>query len=242
MRISTHHSAKGLEWPVVILCDLDRDIQDRLWDISAVSLDGVDAHDPLKDRFIRYWPWPFGKQAKGIPVADQIDASPDGRAFRATAEAEARRLLYVSMTRPRELLIFARNEKDSGSGWQASLGAPWLDSSSATDADGLTLPSGDTVAAMFWQLEAPAELPEAAAPGMPVHWFPEPVPRARLPLYAAPSAAGSAPAGLLEQVTIGERISVKATHDWDILGTVVHACLGASFSSGGASTQFGKAE
>ena len=37
VQVMTHHASKGLEWPVVILMDLARDISDRLWSVSAQS-------------------------------------------------------------------------------------------------------------------------------------------------------------------------------------------------------------
>jgi ATP-dependent exoDNAse (exonuclease V) beta subunit len=64
VKLMTHHAAKGLEWPVVILTDLGKDIKDRLWSISAQSGTNFDAQNPLADRFIRYWPWPFGQQKR----------------------------------------------------------------------------------------------------------------------------------------------------------------------------------
>jgi superfamily I DNA/RNA helicase len=56
VKLMTHHAAKGLEWPVVILTDLGKDIKDRLWSISAQSGTNFDAQNPLADRFIRYYP------------------------------------------------------------------------------------------------------------------------------------------------------------------------------------------
>ena len=64
VKVMTHHAAKGLEWPIVILLDLEKDIQDRLWSVGARSDASFDVAAPLKDRWIRYWPWPFGAQKK----------------------------------------------------------------------------------------------------------------------------------------------------------------------------------
>jgi superfamily I DNA/RNA helicase len=75
VHVMTHHGAKGLEWPVVVLCDLASDVRDRLWGIQAEPKGAFDVHRPLHDRFLRYWPWPFGQQ-KNVAVADAVAASP----------------------------------------------------------------------------------------------------------------------------------------------------------------------
>lgn len=111
VRVLTHHASKGLEWPVVILTDLDKEVRNRLWGITTVSRSGVVAINPLNDRFVRYWPWPFGNQSNSIAIRDTIDGSKTTRAFQAAAVAEAQRLLYVSMTRPREMLVLALKDK-----------------------------------------------------------------------------------------------------------------------------------
>ncbi len=75
VKVMTHHAAKGLEWPIVLLLDLEKDIQDRLWSVGARSDASFDVAAPLKDRWIRYWPWPFGAQKK-VDMADVIAQSP----------------------------------------------------------------------------------------------------------------------------------------------------------------------
>src|SRR5690606_11248730 len=91
--------------------------------------------------FIRYWPWPFGKQAAGIAVKDAIDASEMAMAFQAAAVAEAQRLLYVSMTRPREMLVLSLKDKAKQQAWLDCLEAPWLTDEGESNTETKT-PSG----------------------------------------------------------------------------------------------------
>ncbi len=117
----THHAAKGLEWPVVVLCDLASDLRDRLWDVQTESLAAFDVDRPLHRRFVRYWPWAFGPQKK-VAIADEIAALPVGQAAHADATEENKRLLYVSMTRARDLLVFARQAKKLTGEWMDTVG------------------------------------------------------------------------------------------------------------------------
>ena len=48
VKVMTHHAAKGLEWPIVILLDLEKDIRDRLWSVSARSDVDLDVAAPLR--------------------------------------------------------------------------------------------------------------------------------------------------------------------------------------------------
>lgn len=232
VKVLTHHAAKGLEWPVVILTDLNAEIRDRTWDITATASSGIDVHNPLKDRFIRFWPWPFGKQSTGISVADNIGLSEEAKTFQREAREEAKRLLYVSMTRARDLLIFALAEKDKD--------RPWLDAVTpnsllpdAADSTALQLSSGDILGYEQWVLEAADPVATAATTGAierALNWFVTPSAIERLPLNFSASGAETVPYKVLENIQIGERIIVANKPDMSVLGTALHACIGASFT------------
>jgi ATP-dependent exoDNAse (exonuclease V) beta subunit len=232
VKVLTHHAAKGLEWPVVILTDLNADIRDRTWDITATASSGIDVHNPLKDRFIRYWPWPFGKQSTGISVADSIGLSEEAKTFQREAREEAKRLLYVSMTRARDLLIFALADKDKE--------RPWLDAvtpnSLLPDAAGSTalqLSSGEILEYEQWALEATDPVVTGTTVGTVEHslqWFVTPPAIQRLPLNFSASGAEAVPSKVVESVQIGERIIIANKPDMSVLGTALHACIGASFT------------
>lgn len=229
VNIMTHHTAKGLEWPVVILTDLAKDIRDRLWSISAQSDGSIDAHNPLANRTIHYWPWPFGKQ-KHMPLVNDIAKTTTAQAFREEAIEEEKRLLYVSMTRARDLLILARSKREPTGEWLDTVKAPWL--LPDADSQSITLPSGEEIAADYWQLEPPPESDTApAAEPAPIHWFPPPTAlTSRKALNFQPSAANKVSTTLREQCRIGERIAIAPGVDMSLLGTALHACIGASFT------------
>jgi ATP-dependent exoDNAse (exonuclease V) beta subunit len=234
VKVMTHHAAKGLEWPVVILTDLGKDIKDRLWSISAQSCAHVDAQDPLAGRYIRYWPWPFGQQKK-VTVADEIALTPMAETFRRSAVEESKRLLYVSITRARDLLVLARSSRKLSGEWLDCIEAPWLLQNEGGDA--VVLPSGDRVAADRWILDPIEELDNAGC-GIAgdLYWFRNSAgAESRLPLSFNPSFAEPVSAIVLEKCRVGERIPVVKGADMSVLGTAIHACIGLSFTQSRAS-------
>ncbi len=229
VKVMTHHAAKGLEWPVVILTDLAKGIKDRLWSISAQSGVSFDAQNPLADRSIRYWPWPFGQQKK-VAVADDIALTPMAEGYRKSAVEESKRLLYVSMTRARDLLVLARSSRKLSGEWLDCIEAPWLLQNEGSDA--VVLPSAESILAERWTLD-PVEEPDNSgrvASG-PLYWFQSTGDiEARLPLSFNPSSAEKVSATVLEKCRVGERISVAKGADMSVLGTAIHACIGLSFT------------
>lgn len=228
VKVMTHHAAKGLEWPVVILTDLAKDIKDRLWSISAQSGTGFDAQNPLASRYIRYWPWPFGLQKK-VAVSDAIAPTPTADGFRKMAIEESKRLLYVSMTRARDLLVLARSGRKLSGEWLDCVEAPWLLPEAGLDH--VSLPCGERIAAKHWMLEPAADPENVAQPASGLYWFPSASGvESRLPLSFNPSFAMPIPTAVLEKCSVGERIPVAQGADMSVLGTAIHACIGLSFT------------
>lgn len=233
VKVMTHYAAKGLEWPVVILTDLAKVIKDRLWSISVHTTAEFDAHQPLSDRFIRYWPWPFGQQQR-VAVADEIALTDTAVAFRKAALEEEKRLLYVSMTRARDLLVLARSSRKPSGEWLDSVAAPWLLPDEGVDT--VRLPSGESLRAERWVLDPQDPAPVITADaGRAIHWFDahrrDHLP---LPLHFNPSGAKGAQqiieVTVAEKCRIGERIPVATGTDMEVLGSAIHACLALSFT------------
>ena len=104
VHIGTYHSAKGLEWPIVFATDLDTDTRPRLFSLRPHSeAAALDLANPLAGRSLRLWIDPFGKS--NAALRDQLHASPTGQRAEATALSEDLRLLYVGVTRARDILV-----------------------------------------------------------------------------------------------------------------------------------------
>ncbi len=93
--LRTWHSAKGLEWPIVAVCNMDRALVPRLpsLDLEFGSFD--DLGNILKSARIAYWPH-YAAQERQESVRERL---------REGQLTEARRLLYVALTRARDKLL-----------------------------------------------------------------------------------------------------------------------------------------
>ncbi len=120
--VSTWHSAKGLEWPVTVLFDLDRDPYFTALGVQVVAdRAGFDLADPLADRWVRYWPQPYHPMHRKTPFHQRLRAAPETVAARGREERQAMRLLYVGWTRARDRVVLAGRPTCLGFGMIAQL-------------------------------------------------------------------------------------------------------------------------
>lgn len=125
--LTTYHSAKGLEWPVVVLSGLDSSRSPDMWS-PVVTGGGQTNADPLAGRTLRSWAWPFGKTDGEFPkirsgsgLEDRALASAEGQERADRDSSENLRLLYVGCTRAKNKLVFAHREEKCA--WLAQLPA-----------------------------------------------------------------------------------------------------------------------
>jgi ATP-dependent helicase/nuclease subunit A len=224
VRVMTHHGAKGLEWPVVVLVNLEGDVKDAIFKaVRAESLTELDVSRPLHERTLRYWPWPYGAQKNQL-LSDNVDASETGQRLLSDAVDEHKRLLYVSLTRARDMVVLARSAKKLDGEWMATVGlAGRLPDEDATE---LILSNGTRVP---FRRRRPNE--EISASGLEIErddlqWFAAPQTlTAKLPLTVSPSSAVPIRSRITEVATIGARITINDVGDSATVGEAVHACL-----------------
>ncbi|TDE40005.1 UvrD-helicase domain-containing protein [Antarcticimicrobium sediminis] len=95
VEIVTWHASKGREWPITVVVGLDKKIGEKPGSLRAEFTDFSDLGAILERAHLIWTPDLPIKEKKEIFIADR----------RAASEADARRLLYVALTRGRDRLI-----------------------------------------------------------------------------------------------------------------------------------------
>lgn len=110
IEVLTWHAAKGREWPVVVVVGLDTDHGPRAGTFSTGFADFDDLRDVLRTATLA--------QAPGFAAPEKTAAflAP----LRPDADATARRLLYVALTRARERLVLEWPKAPRGSGEESA--------------------------------------------------------------------------------------------------------------------------
>ena len=229
IHVLTYHTAKGLEWPVVICDDLGNEHRTNLWEPTVRQERAFEARDPLANRRIVFWPWPFGGQQTAIPLKQRIENATVGQEALSAAAKEELRLLYVGFTRARDMLILATREGQS-SAWLDLLVAPWLRPHEAAEIPvcGLLGPAQVPYCTRTIQPPTAIERPE---PATSHRWFPAPIiSTPRLPALIVPSRRSLlASAKVVKTIDLGDRLAITGEVDENILGDALHAIFAAEF-------------
>ena len=124
--VMTYHKSKGLEWPCVILCSLNNvpvDVKKNYF--------GVLTNNTATDTLLRLVPSAINDLCSGI-----MDRFEDNNFFQEIKRAtinEAKRLMYVGMTRPKEQLILTTYGTKNGDDWLTSIGCDTINSHAAAE-------------------------------------------------------------------------------------------------------------
>jgi ATP-dependent helicase/nuclease subunit A len=214
VNVLTYHGAKGLEWPVVVLAGLEQPAKGNPFGVYAEESGKPDWRDPLAERVIRYWPWPYGAQKQGVGIDVAAAASPEGVRTLADERLERTRLLYVGATRARDHMALT-----------IANGTDWLDELRTDDgAVAIGIGSSLHVGATEFVLRS-----------APDRWDPDetnaeqefvrviaPV-REHEPLRLRPSShAYEGSVTVMEKIVIGSRIPLVGDPDLQAVGEAFH--------------------
>ena len=231
--ILTYHKAKGLEWPLVVLTDLEREPKKTPFGLHVMSdraARDLDWKNPLADRWLRLWPWPFGSQKKDVVLDTTAANSPEGQEVARLDREERARVLYVGATRARDYLVLAL--PPSTKGWA------WLDelkSGAGAAGPAIVAPKGEATTISVNGINHDvrvATLTTAEPPlidNISVDYI-SPLERAPVfePLALRPSdAGGDADAQIVEAISLGGRLPFAGSPDMAKVGEALHRFLAA---------------
>ena len=223
VHLMTYHGAKGLEWPLVVLTDLGKGPNGSPFGLSASTVNEADWRDPLAGRVLRYWPWPYGAQAKNVHLDVTAEESPEGMAAKEAAHREALRLLYVGATRPRDYLVLVDDRRNRA----------WLDELNVEKGQEHVRLRDNRVEvadAVFPArgLELDGDAPAAPVADAVVYAAPTAALKDHQPRNVRPSAQrDEIPPPILETVRLGDRIALPGSPDVRALGEALHGLFAA---------------
>lgn len=223
--VLTYHAAKGLEWPVVVLSSLDATARSSLWGVRARTVGGFDPQQPLANRFVHCWLKTWGKRSQP-QAALNAESSDTGKAMQAEALAENKRLLYVALTRARDMNVAVSFVRPRGPGRAWVNEIPGAVNLVFGDSATVVLPDGQQLSrrSKSWSKDDCAVEPLAKAPEA-CHWFTT-RPRVQAePMWHRPSAASGGTFKVAETETVGVRLSLAGKPDMASLGTALHLCI-----------------
>jgi ATP-dependent helicase/nuclease subunit A len=221
--LGTYHSAKGLEWPIVVCASLNSKQKVSLYGVSVRCPSApFDWNHPLRGRSLRYWPNPFPEQQANDPLTEALRHTEDWRNAQQQAHNEGIQLLYVGMTRARDQLILTEEGKEPVGEWLSLLKSPLFPITGS-----VTLNNGAVCNARYVALEATAPLCRSAS-SRARHWF-APSHRAKsgtLDYFRpASSEASISTATAAVRHDFGARIALPDSIDREQLGIALHHCL-----------------
>jgi ATP-dependent helicase/nuclease subunit A len=224
INILTYHGAKGLEWPIVVMTELDAKAKGSPFGLVALDEGEPDWNAPLSKRILRFWPWPYGEQKKDVGLDATAAECEEGKAAMLRERLERTRLMYVGLTRARDHLALT------------ATGSPqeWMDELTDDDGAPVITIATDELSAGTQKFALRSE-PEAIAPNsaLPLLDAAFSAPSAdqtvfgSLRLNPSNSVQGQNSFRVVEKLSLGDRIPLVGNPDMQLVGEAIHRFLAA---------------
>lgn len=236
VNVITYHSAKGLEWPMAVLFDLDYARVPSAFQFHVETREHFNVWRPLSGRWVRFWPWPYGQQRKGVYIDSSVVDTDEYRKVERREQAEAVRLLYVGMTRARDYLVLGLRNYDKEAvkaTWLNQLldheNRPIVDLTQLQSAQVLGV-AGESLPISFVLVGAGEDLEDTEEQEVS-YQVPEAQQKSEFPPYRiSPSKADSALSDafhLVTRIELGTRIPIFGNPNMELLGEAIHSFLAA---------------
>lgn len=238
VNVMTYHKSKGLEWNVVVLVSLDADeleskkfSRHNFFGTVRRRLTSPSPENLYSDFVLRYIPRIWTTSTANLPdtVMQRIDARKDLREMQEETRAEMARLLYVGVTRARDVLITYSPDADKMA-WLKNLGIQSAGCASINGGWGKVW--GDK-GPNAWVLKMDRTVVPVEPEDEDVSWFKMPDSRTdRKPKYVSPSSLTEASPATFRCVFPTEgsprRIGVSGNIDSpSVFGTCIHNVFAA---------------
>lgn len=230
VRLYTYHKSKGLEWKVVIMLSLDNDVADAT-KIATRSMLGCHhrreqqptAENPNPPMTISLVPNIYGKSdATKAAVTERLQKHPLWESVSEHEIAENARLLYVGVTRAREILILAPKEKDNAVNlsWFRSVGV----SNIIERFDGNDTQDFFSVGKQFYieRIDSDNKFEKPEEPMKRVHDIKADFSPLDNLLYVSPSKAGDTPHNILPINDKEHRMHADSKGQEALMGDFIH--------------------
>lgn len=231
VQITTWHASKGLEWPVVVLFELDTSFSRGALGVHVEQDDvtPLQLARPLDGRVIRYWPDPLPANASRSPFHDLLRQHPSAGRLTERNEREEVRLLYVGWTRARDRLVLASRKSLSDTSLRlfARGGGPSLSEPVPSDpSDGRARVEWGATSVDVFVRPPPAPSRAGSRTFEPPALLVRPPGSRHAPMWLRPSdVEGSAELGTPHR--LGPPIALRGEVDPSALGSAVHGFLAA---------------
>jgi ATP-dependent helicase/nuclease subunit A len=238
VRLFTYHGAKGLQFKYLFLSSLDEGrsddkvVKNDVYGVHYWHVADPSAEELYPGTYITVIPWIFGnKQLPDEGIKNIVLGTPEFKSAKAQVVSEANRLIYVGMTRPKDVMVLEIKLKKDKDGKVSNNPLQWFDlvgcKTTHMPANGdwdifstgksfkdVTI-NGSACQTLKDKAVAPArrslpEIPEA------------PVSRGRRDISPSRIPAEGEDLKISEYVETGKRITLKGSPEMDLVGDCLH--------------------